>query len=102
MEKATACGAKLDGWDEYFNYSYWFDALQECGIDADFYTTRGYEEDEILPWDTIDVGVSKKFLLRERRRAYAETVTPDCREGCAGCGANCLLKEGQCDAEITV
>ena len=102
IEEATARGARLDGWDEYFNYSYWFDALQACGIDADFYTVRGYEEDEILPWDTIDVGVSKKFLLRERQRAYAETITPDCREGCAGCGANCLLKEGRCDAEITV
>ena len=102
LEEATLRGAKLDGWDEYFNYSYWFDALQKCGIDADFYTVRGYGEDEILPWDTIDVGLSKKFLLRERQRAYAETVTPDCRQGCAGCGANCLLKEGSCDAEITV
>lgn len=98
IEEAVKNGAKLDGWDEYFNYSKWFDALQSCGIDADFYTTRGYGEDEILPWDTIDVGVRKDFLLRERKRAYAETVTPDCREGCAGCGANCLLKEVSCDA----
>ena len=98
IEEAVKNGARLDGWDEYFNYSYWFDALNTCGIDADFYTTRGYGEDEILPWDTIDVGVSKKFLKRERKRAYEETVTPDCREGCAGCGANCLLKEVECDA----
>ena len=97
IEAAVAKGAKLDGWDEYFNYSYWFDAMNECGIDETFYTTRGFGEDEILPWDTIDVGVNKKFLLRERRQAYAETVTPDCREGCAGCGANCLLKEVKCD-----
>ena len=46
----------------------------------------------------IDVGVSKKFLLRERQRAYAAQVTPDCRHGCAGCGANGLLKEVSCDA----
>ena len=98
IEEAVKNGAKLDGWDEYFNYSKWFDALAACGIDADFYTVRGYGEDEVLPWDTIDVGVKKKFLLRERRRAYEETVTPDCRNGCAGCGANCLLKEVQCDA----
>ena len=98
IEEAVKKGAKLDGWDEYFNYSYWFDALREHGIDADFYTTRGYGEDEILPWDTIDVGVSKKFLLRERRRAYEGVVTPDCRHGCAGCGANALLKEVPCDA----
>lgn len=98
IEEAVKNGARLDGWDEYFNYSNWFDAFNACGIDPDFYTVRGYREDEILPWDTIDVGVSKKFLLRERRRAYESQVTPDCREGCAGCGANCLLKEVSCDA----
>ena len=98
IENAVNRGARLDGWDEYFNYSNWFDAFQECGIDADFYTTRGYGEDEILPWDTIDVGITKKFLKLERKRAYAESVTPDCRHGCAGCGANCLLKEVECDA----
>ena len=98
IEEAVKNGARLDGWDEYFNYSCWFDALNTCGIDADFYTTRGYGEDEILPWDTIDVGVTKKFLKRERKRAHEALVTPDCREGCAGCGANCLLKEVACDA----
>ena len=98
IEEAVKNGAKLDGWDEYFNYGIWFDALKTCGIDGDFYTVRGYGEDEILPWDTIDVGISKKFLLRERHQAYAEKITPDCRQGCAGCGANCLLKEVDCDA----
>ena len=98
IEEAVRNGAKLDGWDEYFNYSFWFDAFNTCGIDADFYTVRGYGEDEILPWDTADVGVTKKFLLRERKRAYDAAITPDCREGCAGCGANCLLKEVSCDA----
>jgi len=98
IEAAVAKGAKLDGWDEYFNYSYWFDAMNECGIDADFYTTRGFGENEVLAWDTVDVGVNKKFLLRERKRAYEARITPDCREGCAGCGANCLLKEVECDA----
>jgi len=98
IEEAVRNGAKLDGWDEYFNYGIWFDALKTCGINGDFYTIRGYGEDEILPWDTIDVGISKKFLLRERHQAYAEKITPDCREGCAGCGANCLLQEVKCDA----
>ena len=98
IEQAVKNGARLDGWDEYFNYSYWFDAMNACGIDADFYTVRGYGEEEILPWDTVDVGIGKKFLKRERRRAYESTITPDCREGCAGCGANCLLKEVGCDA----
>ena len=98
IEEAVKNGAKLDGWDEYFNYSYWFDAMNACGIDADFYTTRGFAEDEILPWDIVDVGVTKRFLLREKKLAYEGKITPDCREGCAGCGANCLLKEVQCDA----
>ena len=98
IEAAMKHGAKLDGWDEFFNYSYWVDAFAECGVDMDFYTTRGYGDDELLPWDPMDVGVSKKFLLRERNRAYEGIITPDCRHGCAGCGANSLLKEVQCDA----
>ncbi len=98
IEEASKNGAMLDGWDEYFNYGIWFDAFQKCGIDPDFYTVRGYGQEEILPWDTIDVGVTKKFLQKERHRAYEAQITPDCREGCAGCGANCLLQEVQCDA----
>jgi radical SAM superfamily enzyme YgiQ (UPF0313 family) len=98
IEEAVKNGAKLDGWDEYFVNSIWSDAFEKCGIDPDFYTVRGFAEDELLPWDTIDVGIGKKFLLRERSRAYAAQITPDCREGCAGCGANCLLKEVGCDA----
>ena len=98
IEEAVNSGARLDGWDEYFRYDIWCNAFEKCGIPVDFYTVRGYGEEEILPWDMIDVGVSKKFLLRERQRAYAAQVTPDCRHGCAGCGANGLLKEVSCDA----
>ena len=98
IEEAVNMGARLDGWDEYFRYDIWQEAFRKCGVDPNFYTVRGYGEEELLPWDMIDVGVTKKFLLRERKRAYADTVTPDCRKGCAGCGANCLLKEVACDA----
>lgn len=98
IEAAVENGARLDGWDEYFDYGKWLDAFEKCGVDVDYYTTRGFGEEELLPWDVIDVGVSKKFLLRERKRAYENLVTPDCRRGCAGCGANCLLKEVACDA----
>ena len=98
IEEAMNRGAKLDGWDEFFDYPTWLDAFRACGIDINYYTTRGFGEDEILPWDPIDVGVRKDFLLRERHRAYESKVTPDCRQGCAGCGANCLLKEVKCDA----
>ena len=98
IEEAVRRGAKLDGWDEYFDYGKWHEAFEACGIPEAFYTTRGYDEQELLPWDVIDVGVTKKFLLKERQRAYAGQVTPDCRHGCAGCGTNALLEEVACDA----
>ena len=98
IEEAARRGARLDGWDEYFNYQIWLDAFAACGVDPDFYTVRGYGEEELLPWDIIDVGVSKRFLLRERKQAYAGKITPDCRHGCSGCGANSLLREVTCDA----
>jgi len=98
IEKAVELGARLDGWDEHFRYDIWLDAFAACGVDPNWYTVRGFEEDEILPWDLIDVGVSKRFLRSERSRAYAETVTPDCRQNCCGCGANKLLNGGACDA----
>ena len=98
IEAAVRNGARLDGWDEYFRYDLWLDAFKECGVDMDYYTVRGFGEEEVLPWDSMDVGVSKKFLLCERRRANEGKVTPDCRQGCAGCGANKLLKEVGCDA----
>ena len=98
IEEAVIHGAKLDGWDEFFSYQTWLDAFEACGVDPNFYTVRGYDEEEILPWDMFDVGVSKSFLLSERKRAYRAEITPDCRHGCSGCGANKLLKEVECDA----
>lgn len=98
IEAAVRKGAHLDGWDEYFRHDLWLDAFRECNVDPDFYTVRGYSESEILPWEHLDVGCSKEFLLRERRQAYQEKITPDCRHNCAGCGANSLLKEVCCDA----
>ena len=98
IEEAMNRGARLDGWDEHFSYQTWLDAFEACGVDPDFYTVRGYDESELFPWDMFHVGVSKKFLLCERRKAYEAIVTPDCRQNCSGCGANKLLKEVQCDA----
>ena len=98
LEAAMKNGARLDGWDEYFNYEAWRKAFAQCGVDPDYYTVRGFGEEEILPWDTIDVGVTKQFLRRERDRAYAGMITEDCRHGCSGCGANRLLTEVTCDA----
>ncbi len=83
-------GAMLDAWDEYFDYGLWMDSFAECGVDPDFYTTRGFGLDEILPWDIIDCGVTKQYLKRERALAYEGKTTPSCAEHCNGCGANKL------------
>ncbi len=98
IEEAVRHGARLDGWDEYFNYNIWMEAFATCGVDPDFYTVRGYDENEVLPWDTIDVGITKPYLKKVRRQAYAGRITPDCRHICSGCGASNLLKEVVCDA----
>ena len=98
LEEAVRRGAKLDGWDEYFSYQTWLDSFAACGIDPDFYTIRGYGEDELLPWQVISDGVSSAYLKKERERAYRSQTTPDCRTSCSACGANCLLKEDKCNA----
>ena len=98
LEAAVQRGVRLDGWDEFFDYGAWLQAFEACGVDIDRYTVQGFEESATLPWDTIDVGVSKDFLRRERETAYRGVVTPDCRQGCSGCGANRLLQEVKCDA----
>ena len=83
-------GAIFDAWDEYFDYDRWMSVFERCGIDTDFYTTRGFGLDEVLPWDIIDIGVTKAFLRRERDKAYEAKTTPSCAEQCSGCGANKL------------
>ncbi|MBS6706147.1 TIGR03960 family B12-binding radical SAM protein [Lacrimispora saccharolytica] len=82
-------GALFDSWSEYFRPEAWEKAFEETGIDPDFYTVRERSVDELLPWDFINAGVSKKFLIREWEQAKAETVTPNCRQRCSGCGAKC-------------
>lgn len=83
-------GVMLDAWDEFFNYDLWIEAFEKCGIDPTFYTSRGFGLDEVLPWDIIDVGVTKAYLRRERDKAYEGKTTPSCAEHCSGCGANKL------------
>ncbi len=85
--RAYEKGALFDSWSEYFHPEFWKEAFAECGIDTDFYTVRERKDDEIFPWDFIDAGVSKKFLLREWKHAQEEKVTPNCRMQCSGCGA---------------
>lgn len=85
IERAYALGCRFDGWTKQLNKEAWTQAFADCGIDPDIYT-RERGEDEILPWDFIDMGINKNFFLRERRRAYEATVTGSCKKGCAGCG----------------
>ena len=86
IEEAYRNGAIYDSWSEYFNNDIWMKAFETCGVDIDFYTTRERSLDEVFPWDFIDAGVTKDFLKREWANAQAETVTPNCRMRCSGCG----------------
>lgn len=91
--RAYEKGCYFDGWTDKFNAKLWNEAFEETGVDKKFYT-REWGEDEILPWDFIDVFVDKKFLLQERKKAYAGEVTGSCKKGCKGCG---IQKEYRCD-----
>lgn len=88
-------GGLFDAWSEHFKGEIWDEAIEELGIDFDFYVHRERPDDEIFPWDFIDIGVTKDFLLKEWHRAHDEEVTPNCREKCAGCGV-AVLKGGVC------
>ena len=93
--KAVEKGCQFDSWADHFKFDKWMEAFKECGIDPDFYNLRERSYEEILPWDHIDIGVTKKFLMNENEKAKAEITTPHCREKCAGCGA-AAFKAGVC------
>lgn len=93
--KAYEKGALYDAWTENFDYDIWKEAMVECGVDMTFYTLRERSLDEILPWDFIDTGVSRRFLEREWQRAKEGVVTENCRQKCSACGAM-KFKGGVC------
>ena len=93
--RAVEKGCKFDGWSDCFRYDLWMEAFDELGINPGFYNARRREFTEILPWDHIDIGVTKNFFIRECKKAYNEETTPNCREKCAGCGA-ASFKTGVC------
>lgn len=95
--EAHRLGCKFDSWDDHFNFDMWMKAFKDNGIEPEFYTKRRREFDELLPWDHLDYGVSRKFLELENKRAHENVTTPHCRIKCAGCGAN-KLNGGHCDA----
>ena len=92
--KAFEKGCKFDSWGEHFKFDKWMEAFDECGIDPQFYANRKRSYDEVLPWDHIDTGISKKFLQREYEKAERQEVTSNCRISCSGCGA--AVFEGIC------
>ena len=87
IKKAYEKGCLFDSWTEGFKNELWMEAFAECGVEVDFYTIRKRELDEVFPWDFIDIGVTRAFLEREWKKAHEETVTPNCRMQCSGCGA---------------
>ncbi|MBC8569540.1 TIGR03960 family B12-binding radical SAM protein [Zongyangia hominis] len=100
IEYAWRHGCNLDSWDEHFLYQSWLDGFAAYGIDPAFYANRRRDYNEIMPWDHLDYGVSKNFLIRENKKAHEARTTPNCKEGCSGCGANRLMGgpcvNGQC------
>lgn len=94
--KAFEKGVRFDGWQEYFNFDKWQEAFRDAGIDPTFYNERERSYDEILPWDHIDVGVTKKFLESENEKAKRGEVTKNCREKCSGCGVISAFGGGYC------
>lgn len=90
-------GCKFDSWDEHFKFDSWMKAFEENNLDPYFYTQRKRDFSEVLPWDHLDYGISRKFLEKENLKAHENKTTPHCRIKCAGCGAN-RLNGGHCDA----
>lgn len=88
IRKAYERGCLFDSWSEYFHNDVWMACFEECGLDIGFYTTRERTDDEIFPWDFLDCGVTREFLLREWKKAQEQTVSPNCKVQCQGCGAN--------------
>ena len=89
IEAVYRMGSMFDGWSEHFSYERWMAAFDEAGVSAEFYANRVRNTEEKLPWDFIDMGVTKKFLVREWEKSQQCITTPNCRDGCAGCGLAC-------------
>lgn len=84
--RAVEKGCKFDSWADYFDFDKWMETFDELGIDPDFYSARERSYEEVLPWDHIDIGVTKQFFIHENEKAKQALTTPNCREKCAGCG----------------
>jgi len=89
IEEAVRLGCRFDGWSECFDFKKWMEAFQKCGLDMSAYACRTFRMEDILPWDYIQSGVSKEFLMRENKRAMAAQITKNCRVECWQCGMEC-------------
>jgi radical SAM superfamily enzyme YgiQ (UPF0313 family) len=96
IETAWRKGCHFDSWEEHLDREKWMQSFEECGIDPYFYTARKRDINEVLPWDHMDYGVTKKFLQREYKKAHRGETTPGCREKCSNCGA-ARLNGGVCN-----
>ena len=94
LERAWWLGCRFDGWSDHFRYDLWLRAFEETGVDPVFYASRPRAREEVFPWEHLDAGVTRAFLLREWDKALAGQTTQDCRKGCVGCGMN--RYEGAC------
>lgn len=97
IEEVWKNGGRLEAWSDFFSYDRWLDAFKTCGLSKEFYTVRERGNEEILPWDVINTGVSKKYLASEREKAYRAELSKDCLNTCSGCGAASLLNGGICN-----
>ncbi|MEE1198637.1 MAG: TIGR03960 family B12-binding radical SAM protein [Acutalibacteraceae bacterium] len=95
IETAVKKGCRFDGWDECFDLDKWLEAFAECGIEPSFYANRLRSFEEVLPWEHLEYGVTKTFLISENKTAHSAKTTPNCKEKCSGCGATCF-KGGLC------
>lgn len=99
IETVWRNGGVLEAWSDYFSFERWMDACAACGVDPAFYACRERDKDEFMPWNVIDMGVTRRHLWYEREQAYRAELSPDCRKQCTGCGALSLMtKGGKCDA----
>ena len=94
IENVYKNGGRLEAWSDFFSFERWQRAFEECGIDPAFYANRERAFEEELPWDIVDIGVTKKHLIKEAQRAKQAILSPDCSKGCAGCGALSLMQGG--------
>ena len=94
LETAYRSGCRFDSWSEFFSMDKWLDAFRACGLEPDFYALRPRDEGEVFPWDVLDCGVEKRYLLSEWKKALCAETTRDCRKGCTGCGMK--RYEGAC------